>query len=49
MDKSTIYVADQLTAPMNDVLADLSAQLEELKRYKAIYGELDEGRITEIQ
>jgi hypothetical protein len=49
MDKATIYGADQLTAPMNDVLDDLSAQLEELKRYKAIYGELDEGRITEIE
>lgn len=33
---------------MNDVLDELAEQLEELKRYKAKYGELDNGRITEI-
>jgi adenylate cyclase len=47
--KSLIYGADQLTAPMNDVLAEISDQLEELRRYKEKYGELDEGTITEIQ
>jgi adenylate cyclase len=46
--KSAIYGAEQLTAPMNDVLDELAEQLEELKRYKAKYGELDNGRITEI-
>ena len=34
---------------MNDVLAELSAQLDELRRYKEKYGELDAGRITEIE
>lgn len=34
---------------MNVVLDELADQLEELRRYKEKYGELDSDRITEIQ
>lgn len=34
---------------MSDVLDELADQLEELRRYKQKYGELDDHRITEIQ
>lgn len=47
--KGTIQEAGQLTAPMNDVLDDISEQLRQLKIYKAKYGELVDERITEIQ
>lgn len=47
--KSIIYDARQLTAPMGEVLDDLAYQLEELKKYKEKYGELDDNRITEVQ
>ncbi|TVY85487.1 Adenylate cyclase [Lachnellula suecica] len=35
---------DQLRAPMDDILGGLTAQLQELQKYKARYGELDERR-----
>jgi adenylate cyclase len=36
-----LYDLDQLRAPMDDVLGALEAQLLELKRYKAKFGELE--------
>ena len=41
---------DDLRAPMSDVLNNLAAQLAELQRYKARFGEIeeiDEGSDTE--
>lgn len=39
---------DDLRAPMTDVLDSLAEQLEELQRYKARFGELDDLRIEDV-
>lgn len=39
---------DDLRAPMSDVLDSLAEQLEELRRYKARFGELDDHSIEDI-
>lgn len=39
---------DDLRAPMTDVLDSLAEQLEELARYKARFGELDDHRIEDL-
>ena len=41
--RCSLYDLDQLRAPMDDVLGALEAQLLELQKYKARFGELDEG------
>jgi adenylate cyclase len=42
--RPNIMDLDQLRAPMGDILGALTAQLQELQRYKARYGELDDPR-----
>lgn len=39
---------DDLRAPMSDVIGRFADQLEELRRYKARFGELDDYSIEEI-
>ena len=38
--KGPIHDLDQLRAPMGDIMTVLTAQIQELARYKALYGEL---------
>lgn len=43
-----INTLDDLRAPMTDVLDSLAEQLEELQRYKARFGELDDRHIEDL-
>jgi len=50
--RTRLHDLEQLRAPMDDILGGLTAQLQELQRYKERYGELDSsdsGRITEVE
>lgn len=52
MGKTTLTDLAQLRAPMDDILSGLADQLQELARYKAKYGELNDHdstrQITEV-